>query len=113
MRAKILEIIVVILIQVEYIILTEDAFPCLKRELVDKDTEELTKEEKKMTCDLRHLYKNFLKDKDNDTEEGKEDALHREDLVLFEDNVMEELDDLKDQLGKLHALLKSIQQKLN
>ena len=127
MRAKIFEIIVVALIQVEYIILTEDAFPCLKRELVDTDTKDLTKEEKKKTCDVRHIYKNFFKDKDNDTEEDKEDALGREDLLSLEDVVMEELEelrsemqehdaemlkrdrDIKNQLQELHALLVSIQ----
>ena len=129
MRAKIPEIIVVILIQVEYIILTEDAFPCLKRELVDKDTEAPDKDGKTKIFDLRHFYKNFFKD--NDQEEGKEDALGREDLLSLEDDVMEELEELhremqehdeeikqrdqeiKNQLKNLHALLESIQQRLN
>ena len=133
MRAKIPEIIVVILIQVEYIILTEDAFPCLKRKLVGKVTANRIKDEQTSIFNVRHLYKNFFKD--NDQEEYKEDALDREDLLSFEDKVMEELEELrsemqehdevlknemlkrdqeiKNQQKDLHALLELIQQKLN
>lgn len=85
--------------QVEYIILTEDAFPCSKVKLIEDY--EHTEEQKSSCCrwfkiNEIHVYeklfsKYFLKESQDDDGNG----IEKEDILSLEDNVIEELDELR------------------
>ena len=82
--------------QVEYIILTEDAFPCSKVQL--KKEKVNSEHQRSSSCCkwLSKIYGRFFITKKYDHNDG----IEKEDILLLEDKVKEELQDLKKEMEK-------------
>ena len=94
--------------QVEYIILTEDAFRCSKE---------------KPCCRWLSISKIYGRlfitkesqhddDDDDDDDNDDNDGIEKEDILLLEDNVKEELQELKKEMTKMLHILETLQQKV-
>ena len=124
--------------QVEYIILAEDAFPCLKIQLVE---EKVNSEQQNPSCcswfSITKIYQRIFPkdsnesqyDDDNDDDDDN-DGIEKEDILSLEDKVMEELQvlreeieerdegiekrdaSMKEELRKILSILEKIQQKV-
>ena len=121
--------------QVEYIILTEDAFPCSKVELVRvKDNSGY--QQTSSCCrwlGISNIYERFFLTKESQYDDDDDDdngEITKEDILVLEDNVIEELQELRkemeeqnknienrhasmrEELRKILCILETIQQKV-